>query len=191
MFQIAFGPGPVHDGSSIFFPIMFHRPLFRWLTAGLILAGLAAFDIAYFGPWRGAYLEKRQLLHDVDAADTLSTAIGMAAADHQRDPAKGIAWPAESGVRTTGDYITLLARGGYLQPEDLPTVRDLVIANLSQRDPPETLLLVSRGAYEKLVLNRGSARLYVLFHKSGESEMASELPPREKLPPRRPAFLPP
>ncbi len=170
---------------------MFHRPFFRWLTAGLILAGLAVFDIAYFGPWRGAYLEKRQLLRDVDAADTLATAIGMAGSDHQGNPAKGIAYPAESGARTTRDYMALLVKGGYLQPEDLPTFHDLVIANLSQRDPPETLLLVSRGAYDRLVLNRGAAKLFVLFHKSGESEMASELPPREKLPPRRPAFLAP
>ncbi len=87
--------------------------------------------------------------------------------------------------------MALLVKGGYLQPEDLPTFHDLVIANLSQRDPPETLLLVSRGAYDRLVLNRGAAKLFVLFHKSGESEMASELPPREKLPPRRPAFLAP
>ena len=170
---------------------MFRKPLFRWLTALLILAGLAVFDLAYFGPWRGEYLEKKQLMRDVDAADALSTAIGMAVADHRKDATKGAAYPAESGARTTADYLALLLRGGYIEAADVATFRDLVIANISQKDSSDTLLLVSRGAYDQLVANRGSARLFVLFHKSGESEMASELPPKEKLPPRQPAFLAP
>jgi len=170
---------------------MFQKPFFRWLTALLILAGLAVFDLAYFGPWRGAYLEKRQLMRDVDAADALSTAIGMATSDRRHDALKGVPFPAESGAMSTGDYLSLLVKEGYLQPEDVATFHDLVIANASLRDPADTLLLVSRGAYERLAANRGTARLFVLFHKSGVSEMASELPPREKLPPRRPAFLAP
>jgi hypothetical protein len=163
-----------------------------WLFA-LFMAGFVLFDLAWFGPWLQPWLDKRRLLTNVAAADVLYEAMGTALHDHQRQAALGLPWPAESGLKTTRQYLDRLVVLHYLTEKERSACGGLVIANVGARDPSDTLLFASRNVYERLIRKRSgdASDRYVLYRKSGEGDVALEIPRRENLPPRLPAFLAP
>jgi hypothetical protein len=103
----------------------------------------------------------------------------------------GVSFPAESGVHSTAAYLALLRKEDYLNDRDLLRFRDFVIANVSENDPPRTVLLISRNAYEALQAGK-PLRDFTVFKKDGEggSFKLGNLD-RFPLPPRQPAFLEP
>lgn len=163
-----------------------------WLFAAL-MAGFLLFDLAWFGSWLRPWLDKRRLLSDVAAADALYEAMGTALHDHGKQAALGVPWPAESGLKTTRQYLDRLAALHYLTNAERDACGDLVIANVGPKDASDTLLLASRNVYDRLVRREAAAKdaRYVLYRKSGEGDIALDIPRRENLPPRTPAFLAP
>ena len=168
-------------------------PRLSWGGFAALMAVLLVLDLAWFGPWLRPWLDKRRLLADVGAADVLYEAMGTALHDHGKEAALGVPWPAESGFKTTRQYVERLTALHYLTNAERDACRGLVIANVGPKDASDTLLFASRNVYERLVGRRASGKdeRYVLYRKSGEGDVAMEIPRRENLPPRSPAFLAP
>ena len=154
----------------------------------LVLLGGAAF----YALWPRLYIGGTQdpLKFQDQRGDQLFLAIQSAALDFGRTR-NGVLSPAESGVHSTAAYLALLRKHDYLNDRDLPRFRDFVIANVSENDPPETVLLLSRNAYEALQAGK-PLRNFTVFQKDGEggSFKQGNLD-RFPLPPRQPAFLEP
>jgi len=120
--------------------------------------------------------------------DQLFRAIQSAALDFGRTHS-GVPAPAESGVHSTAAYLALLRKYDYVNDRELARYRDFVIANVSENDPPQTVLLLSRHAYEALQAGK-PLQNFTVFQKDGEggSFQQGNLD-RFPLPPRQPAFL--
>jgi len=99
---------------------------------------------------------------------------------------------------TKTEYLQALVQNNYLQLRDLTLPDDLVLANVSKDDPPDTVFVVSQDYYDRYILKKKRGwleRLKSPFHtdifmvltKSGHSANFDH----PLLPPRTPAFLPP
>jgi hypothetical protein len=141
-------------------------------------------------PMAGNYLARRELLVQVSEARQLFIAIQSAALDRKATGAGGT-YPVESGVRSTAAYLGLLQKENYWQGKDRVILGNFVIANVSENDPPDTVFILSRNAYQ--ALRAGQApRNFIVFLKNGEgASFKAGVNGFFKLPPRQPAFLEP
>jgi hypothetical protein len=158
------------------------------LLALLVLLGAAAF---YAWAPRFSIGGTREPLQLQDQrGNQLFLALQSARLDFGKTHA-GVPAPAESGVSSTAAYLALLRKYDYLNDRDLSLFRDFVIANVSENDPPQTVLLISRNAYAALQAGK-PLQNFTIFQKDGEggSFKQGNLD-RFPLPPRQPAFLKP
>jgi hypothetical protein len=102
-------------------------------------------------------------------------------------------YPAESGAKSTHEYFALLVKTRYVAPIDLKNLGagNMVLANVSADDPPETVLLVSRNYYDYMMNGGEKPRRYFIVQKRREAVGKAKPFTQEDLPPRSPQFLPP
>ena len=159
----------------------------RAIALALLVACLLAAALA---PMAGRYLARQAILRQTSAARQFFIAMQSAAGD-QRQAGTGVAYPFESGIHSTAAYLGELEKGGYLSAQDRAAFHDFLIANVSENDPPETVLLISRHAYEALRAGQ-TPRNFIVFRKGGDgASFKAGANGFFKLPPRQPAFLEP
>ncbi|SDT95366.1 hypothetical protein SAMN05444156_1029 [Verrucomicrobium sp. GAS474] len=159
----------------------------------LILVGFLVAFVAVIGGslWiMPRQIERARMAITVSTAKTLYTAIATAGTD--RTPG-GIGYPAESGAKTTHDYLTALQDKGYINIKDYPLLFGLVLANTSEADPRDTVLFVSRAGYVRYVLGKQKklSPTYFVYHLDGTVETFPIDVPLTHLPTRTPTFLEP
>jgi len=158
----------------------------------VLLSFLAVFVLIIGGsiallPGRiAAAREKNTLL----AAQALYVAIETAGAN--RTPS-GIGYPAESGAKTTREYIAALEEKGYIKRGDFPLLSGLVLANTSEADPRNTVLFVDRAGFSRYGEGREKklSHTYLMCLLDGTIEVVSIDTPPPALPERKPVFLEP
>ena len=107
--------------------------------------------------------------------------------------AHGAPWPAQSGARSTSEYLDLLVKGGYLHAGDGAFFKEWVIANIGPDDGPETLFFATKSYYSYAALGKKEATGFAFFlrNRSHFSSLSAPAPTALLLPPRTPALLPP
>ncbi len=155
--------------------------------------------------------ERGRLVKEVSDAKQ----VYLAMQDAQLDAANGagIPLPADSGAKTSAEYVALLVKGGYLQPSDVHNLADVCVANISKDDrlSANAVIYVSRSCYDALVLGKDDdAKSWfgtkggVIAHEGGDVEVLNTslmvkcglagfttIAGLGQLPPRTPALLPP
>ncbi len=144
-----------------------------------------------FGLWNmgapkliGLFAENRILRIDA-AAKALFGALDAAS----RDPQVGL--PADCGIKSTAEYLELLAGKGYLKREDLALFAGFILGNVSANDPARTVILISRPYYEYITQGARFPKDSVFIRKGGDAQILSEPIPPADFPPRAPPFLTP
>jgi hypothetical protein len=141
-------------------------------------------------PMAGDYLARREFLAQAGEASQLFIAIQSAPLD-RKVTGQGIAYPAESKISSTAAYLDRLRQEGYWRGNDRMILHHFVIANVSENDPPDTVLILSRNAYQDLRAGH-APRNFIVFLKSGDgASFKVGVNSFFKLPPRQPAFLAP
>jgi len=162
---------------------------FKWVLLGLIGLFLFCLRPAITGPAAFKRTTRILTIRQLNAASQVFQESG----EHPLPPG----FPAESHTISKTEYLQALVQNNYLQLRDLTLPDDLVLANVSKDDPPDTVFAVSQGYYDRYILKKKRGWLEWLkspFHedlpmvitKSGGGNFDHPL-----LPPRTPAFLPP
>jgi len=152
----------------------------------LALLGL----VAALTPMAGDYLAMRELLTQTTEARQLFLAIQSAALD-RKQTGQGVAYPVDSKIPSTAAYLDRLRQEKYWQGNDRTILRNFVVANVSASDPDDTVLLLSRNAYQALRAGQ-VPRSFIVFRKGGDgASFKAGANGFFKLPPRQPAFLEP
>jgi len=145
----------------------------------------------FFGIWQvaapkliGLFAENR--IERIESAGKVLFAALDAAS---RDPQVGL--PADCGVDSTAQYFELLASKGYLQREDLALFAGFILGNVSESDPGETVVLISRPYYEYITQGARLPKDFIVIRKGGNAEARREPIPPADFPPRTPPFLTP
>jgi hypothetical protein len=154
-----------------------------------MVLGIGVLSALFFAPLSDLIHDPRKtrLLRSVANAKQLCIAIQQEEQDRAQSNS-GIGLPRESGAQTTGEYLALLVREGYLKPSDLSLADGLVIANASVVDPPDTVLIVSRSVYDAALRHASALPVdWIVLDKQGHGISSARLP----FPPRDPPFLAP
>ncbi|HEY8965268.1 MAG TPA: hypothetical protein VIM58_02420 [Candidatus Methylacidiphilales bacterium] len=160
----------------------------------LILIGFLAAFVAVVGTTLWIVprkIEEERARVTVATGKILFTAIEAAGAD--RTPG-GIGYPAESGAKTTHDYLTALQDKGLVSIKDYPLLFGLVIANTSESDPRDTVLFISRAGYARYGEGETRKKLsptYFVYRLDGSVETLPIDTAPKGLPQRTPVFLAP
>jgi hypothetical protein len=161
---------------------------------GMALAGLiigycsigATFVLGIFFalmfPAMGSALGKAQLTQQLSDSRMLYSVMQAAAEDGQ------VPFPADSGITSQTEYLTLLVNKDLLSEEDANRLSErLVIGNVSKNDPPETICIRSRpGPNDSMgfsVFRMSGDGRFVSRHDAGDVALVG------KEPPRSPAYL--
>ena len=159
----------------------------NWI--GIAVLGVLVIASACVPPIAMSF-ERNRLVRLVSAGKLIYIAMQEAGLD-QKQGGSGVGYPAESGAHSTKAYLELLVQHGYLQREDLALFGGLVIANVSENDPPNTIVVISRPYYEYLTQGARFPKGYVCIRNRGDAWSGAMPIPQADFPQRTPAVLQP
>ena len=146
------------------------------LVLPVLLAALAI-------PALSVALERGEAMPTLSSARQIQLVLQMASIDRTSTGNKNIGLPADVGLSTVGEVKQMLIAGNYLTAGDLEKlgVEQFLIGNVSENDPPNTILLKSKPA---------PGKRSVVFLKGGDGLILSPGQAARGIdPPRDPPFL--
>ncbi len=129
-------------------------------------------------------LERGQATQKLNNARQIQLAFQTLALDRSASGNGNTGWPADAGLNSVADVKKMLIDAGCLTAEDAEKLgfENFLIGNVSENDPPETIIIKSRNPDEKLG---------IIFKKSGDGALYrnGQADPEAQDPPRSPAYL--
>ena len=151
---------------------------------GLLVIGSACVPLIVMS------FERNRLIRIVSAGKQVFIAMQEAELDRKQN-GSGVGYPAESGAHSTKSYLELLVQHGYLTREDLALFGGLVITNVSEDDPPNTIIMISRPYYEYLTQGARFPKGYVVIRNGGDAQSGVKPISLSDFPRRTPSVLQP
>ncbi len=157
--------------------------------AGLVLGyissiiSVVAVTASLLLPLLSGSLERAQSEQKLNNARQIQLVIQTIALDSKATGETNSGWPADAGCRSVTDVINMAVQNNYVTADDAEKLfNDLIIGNVSESDPPETILVKSKPSPGKPV---------VVFRKGGDGFILrnDEADSGGMDPPRSPPYL--
>ena len=156
-------------------------------TAGLVLGyiQILVFIVilpALAIPAISGALERGKATQSLNSARQIAIAMQAAALDALTTGQKNTDWPADANLDSVAEVKQMLVANNYLSEGDAKKLgfENFLIGNVSEEDPPSTILIKSRQ----------SANYQIVIQKSGDGAiLRSGQTEKGTTPPRDPAFL--
>lgn len=157
--------------------------------AGLVLGyissiiSVVAVIASLLVPLLSGSLERAQAAQKLNNARQIHLVIQSIALDSKATGETNLGWPADAGCRSVTDVKNMAVQNNYVTADDAEKLfKDLIIGNVSESDPPETILVKSKPSPGKpVVVFRKGGDGFILRNDQADSGGID--------PPRSPAYL--